>query len=693
VVTSSTRPLLELARECGVQARFRETTGRLRVADAETLLAVLAALGEPLRRPEDAAPALAARRAERAGRLVEPVVVAWDGRLAGVEVRLPARAPGRLRARIELEHSEERTWSARTDDARSGSDVATLRVADTVPFGRHELTVELGRRAGVATILSAPRRVGAAEGRPDWGAFLPLHALVTERGWGIGDLTGLAELAELIRELGGGMVATLPLLAGFPGEASPYRPVSRVFWNEVYADVAAVPEFSTEPAVRRLVSSPSFRRELDAVRSGELVDHGRVLSLKRRALERIVASLGADRSAELRRFVRGWAELETYARFRAAGERFGLDWRRWPTRARNGAIRPSDVDPDAVAYYRLAQWVCEEQVTGLGRRAREGGVGLYLDMPLGVHPDGYDAWRHRRAFAAGVSVGAPPDDFFPGGQDWGVPPLHPERVREEGYAYPIACLRHVFRHAGVARLDHAIGLHRQYWVPHGASADRGVFVRFREDEWYAAISLEAHRTGTIVVGEDLGTVPKEIRTAMDRHRLLRCYVLELETLPERTPPVPDPVACSLSALNTHDLPTFAAYWRGVDIEARRANGFLRPEEVDVERRLRAAMRADVVRALVGAGLLRAGDGDDERAVLGATLTWLGASASRLVVVNLEDLWGELQQQNVPGTSDRPNFRRRAALGLEELRASEESLEILRRLDAARRGLLEEGDAA
>jgi 4-alpha-glucanotransferase len=462
--------------------------------------------------------------------------------------------------------------------------------------------------------------------------------------------------------------------------------VSRLFWNEVYADVTAVSVPGAHAAVRRLLRSPAFRRELDAARSGDFVDHGRVLALKRRALERIGATNGSDRSAD------ALPELETYARFRAAGERFGLDWRRWPARARDGSIRPSDVDPGVVAYHRVAQRVCEEQMTDLARRARVHGPGLYLDMPLGVHPDGYDAWRHRRAFAAGVSIGAPPDDFFPGGQDWGVPPLHPERVREDGYAYPIDCLRHAFRHAGVARLDHAIGLHRQYWIPHGAPADRGVFVRFPHEEWYAAISLEAHRWGTIVVGEDLGTVPKAIRTAMDRHRLLRCYVLELETLPECRPPVPDPPASSLSSLNTHDLPTFAAYWRGADIEERRADGFLTADEVAKEERRRAAMRDDVVRVLAAAGVLRP-ESADERAVLDAVHAWLGASASRLVLVNLEDLWGELRPQNVPGTVDRPNFRRRAAWSLERLRASEDALAMLRRVDAARRRVLAEGDAA
>ncbi len=689
MVRGPSRALLELARAHGVQPTFRDTTGRRRTADVEALIAVLDALGEPLSSPEEAAKAHGRRRADRQGRLVEPVLVAWDGRRRGVDVRLPPRPPATLRARLELEGGQERAWTVRTDDVLGAGGVATLRLGGELPIGRHELLVEAGRRRGAATILSAPRRVRAADGPPDWGVFLPLHSLVTERGWGIGDLTGLAELGELVRGLGGGLVATLPLLAGFAGEASPYRPVSRLFWNEVYVDVEAAPGVERSAAVRRLLRSAGFERELAALRSGDLVDHGRALALKRAALERLAVSPGVEGVPGFRRFRRDRPELETYARFRAAGERFGQDPRAWPARARGGAVRPSDVDPGAVAYHRFAQWVTEEQLAEVGRRAGD----LYLDMPLGVHPDGFDVWRYPDVFAPGVSVGAPPDDFFPGGQAWGVPPLHPERVRLDGYGYPMACFRHAFRHAGVARLDHAIGLHRQYWVPNGMPADRGVFVRYPAEEWYAAISLEAHRTGTLVVGEDLGTVPLEIRTTMDRHRFLRCYVLELETLPERTPPVPNPSARSLATLNTHDLPTFAAYWRGTDISERLEDGFLAPGQVGEEERRRAAMRSDVVRALVRAGALDPARVDDERAVLSASLAWLAASQARLVVVNLEDLWGELRQQNVPGTTDRPNFRHRAARSLEDLRSSRDVLAILRRVEAARRGALMEGDAA
>jgi 4-alpha-glucanotransferase len=302
-------------------------------------------------------------------------------------------------------------------------------------------------------------------------------------------------------------------------------------------------------------------------------------------------------------------------------------------------------------------------------------------MPLGTHPDGYDVWRYRDDFASGVSVGAPPDDFFPGGQDWGFPPIHPRRARELGYSYVRACLRHVFRHAGVVRLDHVIGLHRQYWVPHGMPADRGVFVRYPAEEWYAAISLEAHRHGTAVVGEDLGTVPPAVHGGMRRHDMLRSYVVQYEAVPARDE-LPRPRRASLASLNTHDMPTFSAFWRALDIDDRAEDGLLDRADVDAERRARAHVRETIVATLRSDDLL--GDAPEEREVLSALLAWLGASDARFVIVTLEDLWGERRPVNVPGVGGRPNWRGRAARSLDEIRQDAAIRAILERVDGARR---------
>jgi len=253
-------------------------------------------------------------------------------------------------------------------------------------------------------------------------------------------------------------------------------------------------------------------------------------------------------------------------------------------------------------------------------------------------------------------------------------------VREDGYRYVRACLRHVLRHAGVVRIDHIIGLHRRYLVPQGMTADRGVFVRYPADEWYAVLSLEAARYGTVVVGEDLGTVPKQVPAAMRRHGVLGSYVLQYEAVPS-VDRVPLPAAEALASVNTHDMPTFAAFWRGIDIDDRVADGLLSPHDAERERRERDRIRATLVATLREAGVL--GETDDEREVLAAALEWLSRSDARLVSVTLEDLWGELRPVNVPGITDRPNWRGRAARSLERFRRDPDVLGVLRRVDAAR----------
>jgi len=684
--------LRELARLHGVQESYRDLRGRRRRASRGTLVAVLRALGAPLDSPEEVPEALRERREELARRPVEPVTPVWEG-LGSIALNLPpGRAPERVRCRLDLEDGTARSWTAdvsslRRSSARSlgaaGGATVVLPLPGRLPLGYHRLEVELGARRGAALVISAPVRAAHTLPPGCWGVFVPLHALHRARGWGVGDLADLATLAGSVGELGGTLVGTLPLYAAFLRdhvEPSPYSPVSRLFWNELFLDVEALPEVRADPEARRLMGSAAFRREVDRLRAGDLVDHAAVMALKRRVLEpgaRALLSGSSARREALEGFGRGRPRLEDYARFRAAGERWGADWRRWPGPPRDGRLRGTEVDPAAVGYHRYVQWATEEQLGGLGRSS------LYLDLPLGVNPDGYDVWRDRDAFALGVSAGAPPDAFFPGGQDWGFPPPHPERIREQGYAYHAECLRHAMRHAGALRIDHAMGLHRLYWVPHGFPADRGAYVRHRPEEWYAIVSLESHRAGTTVVGEDLGTVPAGVRSSMRRHGVLRSHVLQFDADPDRSPPLSEPPARSLASLNTHDMPPFASFWRGLDIAERVAHGLLAASEAGVEQERRARLRDAVIEHLRAAGHLRSrrpGEGE----VLSACLAVLAASPAEAVVVALEDLWGETRAQNLPGVAEHPSWRRRAAHPVEEALGLPEVADRLRLVGALRR---------
>jgi 4-alpha-glucanotransferase len=324
------------------------------------------------------------------------------------------------------------------------------------------------------------------------------------------------------------------------------------------------------------------------------------------------------------------------------------------------------------------QWVAAAQLEDAAAVADGGG--LMLDLPIGVNGAGYDVWRERRAFGAEAAAGAPPDAFWSQGQDWGAPPPHPEGAREDGYRYHAECLDTLFRYAAVARIDHVIGLHRLYWVPRGASAREGVYVRYRAEEWYALLSIAATRHGAVVVGEDLGTVPGYVRPAMRRHGLLRTYVGQREA--NGAQGLPDPPAEAVAALNTHDMPTWAGFWRGTDVPLREELGLIDHAQAEEMLAARRGLREALPSSLPG--IPRDADGRNPRPSLEASLERLARGRAAIVMVSLGDLLGEPEPQNVPGTgAERPNWRRRFPLTVAELEDRREVTSTLERIDRAR----------
>jgi 4-alpha-glucanotransferase len=720
--------LLELAMLYGVQPAYVDMLGRRVEASEESLLAAAAALVGQLEGMDDVAEALAARHAELAAQLIEPVLVAWDGRLAGIELRLPeaAGANGRgsaLACHLDLESGERRAWTYDVDSLHATApSIRRLALPEALPPGYHRLEVKLGGRAARALVIAAPARAFDGEGDAAaagddgddggqrlWGVFLPLYALRTACSWGAGDLTDLQALAAWTAERGGGVTASLPMLATFldvPFEPSPYAPASRLFWNEIFLDPRALPEATLCPAAKRLLESTEFEAETRALAALPLVDYARLATLKRRVLDEMVAWSFANsgpRRQELESFLAARPELADYAAFRAVGDRRGESWQAWPERLREGTLAAADYDEEDCRYHLWVQWAMEQQLAEAAGRARgqasdqgsghagrrgRGRSGLYLDMPVGVHASGYDVWRQRDVFAAGASAGAPPDAFFTKGQDWGFPPLRPERLRERGYDYLIASLRHHLRHAGVLRLDHVMQLHRLFWVPRGLGPAGGVYVRYPHEELYAVLSLESHRHRTLIVGENLGTVPPEVNESMARHGVLGMYVMQYELAPGGGGLQREPPAASVASLNTHDMPTFRGFWDGRDVDDLQALGLLDERQASEERQRRAAQRQQLVSSVL-AHRPGAWDGrsDPYPLVLRACLEYLAASPARIVLVNLEDLWQETEPQNVPGTQadQRPNWRRKARLTFEEMTRRPEVVEMLERIDRLRRG--------
>lgn len=705
--------LRRLARLWGVATRFRDGFGRRREPSRETLVAVLDALGAPVGEgsPSDVKQALARLCRDRAARTLPPSAVAWDGVCPVIPLTVPSSAAtvpvdGRLvfeageAVPFRLDAEQTPVTARRRADGR---DLVRRRVrlADPVPPGHHRLEIEMADHRADMRLVSAPR---SAHPGPDhaWGLFLPLHALRGQPEGGLGNLGLLTRFAGWAGSLGASAVGCLPLLAAFvdagqrPFDPSPYAPASRLFWNELWVDLAAVPELAECRVARERLSGADTvarRRELVAGEGAERVAYGAERAWRRPVWQALAdhffTGAGDSRRERLETLRRVRPELDAYASFRGVGDRLGTPWQEWPEDLRAGEP-PEEVDPTAEhsQHYRrhlYAQLVAHEQIGKARERADADGVALYLDLPLGVHSSSFDVWRHRGEFAENVAAGAPPDAFFVRGQNWGFPPLSPRRLWEGGAAHFRAVLAHSMSACSLLRLDHAMQLERLFWIPEGAEPTEGTYVRYPREELLATLVLESRSARCAVVGEDLGTVPDSLRRALDRHGVARMFVVPFELQPNpfrALSPVPER---ALATLGTHDTATFAGFWRGRDLELRRELELLSEPEAEHLDADREILRHALVAYLRSRGRLPRIEEPEPEQVGRAVLEELAVSPASWLLVNLEDLWGEEEPQNVPGTGpERPNWRRRARKSLAELWESAEIRSFLRDLDGLRR---------
>jgi 4-alpha-glucanotransferase len=700
---SNIRFVYRLAHLYGVQTAYYDVCHCRQQASIESLLAVLRSLGAPIETLQDIPSACRERQQAVWQRPLEPVVVAWDSEPSLVEVRLPlSDANATVNCHLKLETGEERQWEWHGDDSDILETaevegvkyvVKQIPLTSRLPWGYHRLTLELPGRLEYSLLISAPVKAytppDEAENRR-WGVFLPLYSLYTQKSWGSGDFSDLEELMHWISGMGGDVVATLPLLATFLDEGcepSPYLPASRLLWNEFYLDVSKVPELQGCSSAQSIIASPSFQNEIEALRSVALVDYPRQMALKRKVLEELSHCFfngETKRLKDFHRFCEANPVVEDYARFRATFERQCVPWRAWPQPLREGTLKEGDYSEGNKRYHLYVQWLANQQIERISEKAREKNLQLYLDLPLGVHPDGYDVWHERDAFVLDASAGAPPDVVFTTGQNWGFPPLHPERTREQGYRYVIAYLRHHLQHAGMLRIDHVMGHHRLFCIPNGMEADKGVYIRYPAEELYAILSLESHRNRTVIVGEDLGTVPPYVRRAMRKHGLYRMYVVHYELasdLQKGLPPLPRD---SVTSLNTHDMPPFASFWQNLDIGERLNLGLLDKAGARQEKKNFANMKRALITFLQNRGWLQERQ-ENIAEVLKACLSFLAASRTRMVLLNLEDLWLETRSQNVPSTgAECPNWRRKARYALEEFCQMPQVIDTLRTINELRK---------
>jgi len=701
-------PLDRLAALRGIAERYHDHRGTLREVSRRTREGILRAMGIDVDDAGSVQAAIDASTRLNAGQALPPVVV-WRGGELSLEMAAGDATPDRrVTCTLNFEGGGREQWDATREERTT-----LLRRPGTLPTGYHSLDVTVGADEALRSLLVvAPEQCHqppalAGETRR-WGVAVQLYTLRSATNWGIGDFADLTRLARDAGRAGADFIGLNPLHALFtadPAHCSPYSPSSRHALNVLYIAVEVLPDYAHCPEAQERVAQKAFQAELDRLCNEPLVDYVGVAAAKLEILrilyarfqrEEVARGTARAHSFEAFRATRG-EPLRLHALFEALDEVMRSEhgaregWTSWPRAYRDpsspAVIEFAEREVARVEFHAWLQWLAESQLAAAARAAKGAGmaIGLYGDYAVGANPGGSETWSNQAVYRRDAAIGAPPDPLALKGQDWGIPPQDPTALMAQRYLPFTRLMRSNMRHFGALRLDHVMALYRLWWVPAGLPATEGGYVHYPLQDLLGIVALESERNECLVIGEDLGTVPDEMREAMQDWGLYHYKVLLFEkTADDRFRPPRDWVRAALGSVSTHDLPTLRSWWEGTDI-ALRARLDLYPSgevraEVEAER---AQDREALLEAMAQAGVRPRWPVDRfEEGFAGAVHAFLASSAAALVAVQAEDLLGMTEPVNVPGTAGQfPNWRRKLDADVTELLAGRKARPLL---DALRR---------
>jgi 4-alpha-glucanotransferase len=717
-----------LARLRGIGEAYHNYRGELEHFSPETKAGILRAMGCAVDDDGALSREIAQTEAALWRKFLPAVATARGGRI-GFDINVTARQFGSAIVwRVRFEGGAQLDGTTSTTDCAevwrgevAGTWITRRRfeLAVDLPAGYHEFEARIagGETDHCRLIVSPPKCFEPdviTAGRRLWGIAVQLYTVRSRSNWGIGDFGDLGMLIRWVASSGGGFIGLNPLHALAPADpagASPYSASSRHFLNVLYISVPAVPELEQCRAARARLEDPETVDRLNMLRAQQHVDYVGVANLKLEILALLYQDFRdkhlATHSTRARSYLSFVAErgvpLQLHARFDALDRYFraalscASGWLSWPQEYRdvNGAAAARFALEHAieVEFYVYLQWLAHEQLLHAQALTRELGmpIGLYGDYAVGASPSGSETWLDEASYALGAEIGAPPDPLALKGQGWGIPPPNPAAMQSQRLQGFAGLIRNNMRYYGALRLDHVMSLCRLWWVPGGCAATNGAYVHYPLQELLTVLTLESARNSCLVVGEDLGVVPDEMRRAMPEFGLYHYKVLLFEKIAGRFRRPEEFVRHALATATTHDMPTLCSYWEARDIELRRRlhlyptaqieSDIVRERDHDREQLL-AALREQGLDPVRPSAPL-----DPYTAELGRALhVYLARSATALVAVQIEDLLGMLDPVNVPGThNEYPNWRRKLGADLEDMMARSDFSEQFSQINRARGG--------
>lgn len=721
------RPVLEgLAQRMGIETGYYDYSGEHRTVPSSSCRQILAAMGFDDPDPAGLAAAIESQENDQWRRLIPPVFVIRENGARQIPLQI-SEDQLNLKLRWRLWFEDGRLAAGNWNPAglvqvgrQEIGDRVWLRCQATLPDdlepGYHELVIHApGRSEGwVCRIIVIPQQCYEPDvlvrGERVWGLSVQLYTLRSDRNWGIGDFGDLKKLAWKAGQAGAAVLGLNPLHALFPAcpeSYSPYSPSSRLFLNILYIDVPAIAEAAHCETLITLLRDSAFRTRIEKLRAADRVDYTAVTDVKLSALRMLFEdfrvnhlSKGTARARQFQYFViQSGPPLETHALFDALHAHFARrspgssGWQDWPDDyadpCSDAVMRFALRHRDSIDFYQYLQWIANEQLAEAQVAAKDAGmsIGLYRDLAVGVSPDGSENWANQKLHVHAATVGAPPDALALKGQDWGLPPMNPKRLVQQAYAGFVQLMRSNMRNCGALRIDHVMGLLRLWWVPAGSDATEGAYVYYPFDDLLGIVGLESRKAKCLVIGEDLGTVPDQVRDALPLAGIYSYRVLMFEKNEDgsfRNPA--DYPRRAVATVSTHDLPPLYSYWDGSDINLRAQLG-LYPDEQTLHHTVaaRAADRKKLLLALVDGGMAEPEAKQMNTTLMCAIHQYLSRSNAAIVMTQAEDWLGMTEAVNIPGTSTSvyPNWRRKLSTDIDSMLNDTAAKELFARINAER----------
>jgi 4-alpha-glucanotransferase len=589
--------------------------------------------------------------------------------------------------------------------------------------GYYQFTISFGEAHASCSLIYAPKTCYSAQEasvNKVWGYTAQLYSLRSEKNWGMGDFTDLSELVEKSAQQQAATIGLNPLHPLYqqnPAHRSPYSPSSRCFLNPLYIDVTKVQNFQRCTLAQEKVKSDIFQQGIANAKASTLVDYPAVAKLKFEIAELLFEDFYQNMTStsknecyknmsdEIEHFKQAnGTDLQRFATFDALYEHFHLadensyGWPDWPTNFQ---------DPDSeevhkfklshvkrIDYFCFLQWIAHQQLSTVAQQTidQDMAIGLYLDLAVGCDGSGFDVWSDKEVYVAGASIGAPPDGMNPLGQNWGLTPMNPVALQKQGYQPLVKALRSSMQYAGALRIDHILGLMRQYWVAPGMEANEGVYISFPWDDILRIIALESRRNNCVVIGEDLGNVPEGFSETIQNAGLLSFKVLFFERWESGLFKRPDNFPTqSIVTIATHDTATLSGWWQGRDLQWReQLNIYPNDEAGQADRNARTSERENLIAALDDLQVIDMSKAPQiEPAQMNTELSisvqkYLALSPSHIQLIPLEDALEISEQVNIPGTIDEhPNWLQKLPVSLEDFAETNSVQEITQAMNIAR----------